>query len=280
MCEQCQRVQQRCEHRSEPLRKKNRTNKKKKKKKKKKQKSNDECCSVDERVLNLKAPEYKRGAELSALRATIESRANELRERKAATSGTTVAEKAAVFGIISDLLELKFLDEENDDCVPPKGFKLRWKVADKAATGGEKTLQRPVANRTSLSAAEVLFIVRTHTAKHFARAGGVVGDVLKIERVVRDAATRKHVCCAHRESDRIVLPLKFPGPVSRTVPLSSCASRLPSRRATLRSPRRLVRCPRCRRSSTPASISTPSRSPPTSAPTCAARSPPASSSRC
>jgi Tat protein secretion system quality control protein TatD with DNase activity len=163
--------------------------------------------SIDVNALNLKKVPYKTGDELTALRKHITDLATQLRERKAAESGSTVAQKAAVFGLISDLLELKFLDAENADCVPPKGFKFRWTVAG-------RVLQRPVAFRTSVSAQELLYVVQSLTAAHLVREHGadaVVPQVLKLERVVKENGSKRFV--ALTDTSRIVLPLKFPGPV-------------------------------------------------------------------
>jgi TatD DNase family protein len=163
--------------------------------------------TIDVNALNLKSVPYKTGDDLTSLRNRITDLATQLRERKAAESGATVAQKAAVFGLISDLLELKFLDAENADCVPPKGFKFRWAVAG-------RVLQRPVAFRTSVSAQELLYVVQSLTAAHLVREHGadaVVPQVLKLERVVKENGTKRFV--ALTDTSRVVLPLKFPGPV-------------------------------------------------------------------
>ena len=68
------------------------------------------------------------------------------------------------------------------DSQPPKDFKLRWLIKEK--DGSEQMLQRPVKNRTSLSAAEVLSVIESHTRKH---VGDGAGQVLKIELVERSA---------------------------------------------------------------------------------------------
>jgi hypothetical protein len=92
--------------------------------------------------------------------------------------------------------------------VPPKDFKLRWRVKD--SDGSDRVLQRPVKNRTSLSAAEVLTVVETHSKKHF---GDGFGLVMKIEVIEKNAETKTKVYRAVNESDRFRLPLVFPGPV-------------------------------------------------------------------
>ena len=70
-------------------------------------------------VLALKRPAYASGAKLEQLRDKIQERAEALRKQKQAyvDSNTPVADRHELFPIISELLELKFLDEENQDCV-------------------------------------------------------------------------------------------------------------------------------------------------------------------
>lgn len=63
--------------------------------------------------LNLKKPAYFTGRDLDNLREKIKGLAEVLRAKK--TAGT--ASKDELLSLIGDLLELKFLDEENQDCV-------------------------------------------------------------------------------------------------------------------------------------------------------------------
>jgi len=153
--------------------------------------------------LKLKKPQYATGKDLEELRKKIKDLANTIRERKNAG-----ADNREILNLISDLLELKFLDESNQDCVAPKDLKLRWNVVDK--DGKEVSLQRPVNHRTSLSAKEVLSIVEQYTIK---KIGKQVGTIMKIEVIEKDEKTKEKSFRALNENDRLVTPLVFPGPI-------------------------------------------------------------------
>ena len=76
--------------------------------------------------LNLKKPAYFTGRDLDNLREKIKGLAEVLRAKK--TAGT--ASKDELLSLIGDLLELKFLDEENQDCV------VRWAASCVRAVRG------------------------------------------------------------------------------------------------------------------------------------------------
>ena len=74
-------------------------------------------------LLSLKRPVHQRNDALTRLRADVAARADALRARKAEFAASVpTAERYALHPLIRDLLELKFLDADNADCVVRRRF--------------------------------------------------------------------------------------------------------------------------------------------------------------
>lgn len=164
--------------------------------------------------------------ELDKLLQKISEQADKVRQKKAEQGEGEAWRKEAVMREIFTLMELKYdycclspkpitkaeLPELFVEVNPPHVIKLRWKV--RKPNGKIIRLQKPFVDVTSITGAEVIAVVKEYT--HQKNKLPDLNGFVKIEELVTNALGEKTEKKQYRTllpTDKICLPLKFPGPL-------------------------------------------------------------------